>query len=135
LTIEEHGGGKQLLRFRCWSQVSNLSIFLFSLFVLTTLFAIWDGAVLMQILFGTASLFVVWKVLQNSAKGVHSLSNAFLEQQFEPAGTQTSSEEVEEEAVELVPSLPKVAAAKAFSNASEVFAPSRLQVTETKYLD
>lgn len=89
----------------------------------------------MQILFGTASLFVVWKVLQNSAKGVHSLSNAFLEQQFEPAGTQTSSEEVEEEAVELVPSLPKVAAAKAFSNASEVFAPSRLQVTETKYLD
>ena len=136
LTIEDHGGGKQYLKFRCWSHITRIGLLLHSFFTCVALFAVFDGAFLIASIFGLTSLFIIWKILHNSAKGVHSLSQAFFEQQVTAPETpsQPSSEE-ELETIEMIPALSKVAVAKAFSSASEAFASSNFQPTKTESID
>ncbi len=136
LTIEDHGGGKQFLKFRCWSSFSRIGFLLLGFFVVVAVLALWDGAPVIAVVFGLSSLFVIWKILQNSAKGLHSLSKAFLEQQLktqETPGHPGSEENIED--VDMTPALPEIAVAQAFSSASDIFSVPRFQPRKTKSID
>ncbi len=134
LTIEEHGGGKQYLKFRCWSDISRIAVFLSSFFAVLTLVAVASEAFIVSIIFGIISLLVVWRVLKNSAKGTHILSQAFLNQDVSKP-TISEIEEGTHGTGMILPESPKVAVASAFSAATEIFSQTNFRKTETKPLD
>jgi hypothetical protein len=73
LTIEEHGGGKQFLRFKCWPVYTlNSFIPLILLVALSTLAAI-DEQWIMSCLFCVAALAILLRILADASNAINSL--------------------------------------------------------------
>jgi len=80
LMIEEHGGGKQLVRMRYWIRFSRVGIGLFILFAALALVAGYDNSFITATILGTFSLFLGIAIISDSLRAVGNLSLAFLAQ-------------------------------------------------------
>ena len=54
--VEEHGGGRQLLRIRTWPRMITTALFLSLMFALLSAGALWDGALAVAIALGAGSI-------------------------------------------------------------------------------
>lgn len=136
LAIEEHGGEKQYLKFRCFRHISVPGFFLLGFLGGMTGLAIADEAFYPAILFGAITLFIVWKVLQHSAKGTYSLSQAFLALHKDEEPVPRISPEIQEpETLDKLPAIPRVAKAFAAASTSDTLTHPRFQAVETKSTD
>ena len=77
LTIEEHGGGKQLLRFRIWAKYPLASIVLtIALGVLSGVAAA-DSSYVASLILGFSSFLLTVTCSADKARAMYELSNAF----------------------------------------------------------
>jgi hypothetical protein len=67
MTLEEHGGGKQMLRFKVWSRPSNVLLFLFSSFASLCVGAFVAGAIPVALVLGMVSLVIVLEYVHDAA--------------------------------------------------------------------
>ena len=67
MTIEEHGGGKQLVRFRTWPIIYPMGLALIFLFAFLSLLAAVDQAWLVVTLLGTVTVGLVVHVFEKCA--------------------------------------------------------------------
>lgn len=77
LTVEEHGGGKEYLRFNCRKRYSTAGLFFFSLQAIITLFALWEGQWIAAAFVGTLTLLLGMQILAETARSFNSLYSAF----------------------------------------------------------
>jgi glycosyltransferase involved in cell wall biosynthesis len=79
MVVEEHGSGKQLLRFRLWPRCSTWGVVLLAIFGALSIAAWLDSAWLPSAILGASSMFFCFRLLQEcgSAMAVllHTLSN------------------------------------------------------------
>jgi hypothetical protein len=77
LVVEEHGAGKQFLKFRIWPHYSLFG--LFSIFLLTGLatWAAWDKAYPAAIFSGVLGLLLLGKYLSDTAAAITVIKDAF----------------------------------------------------------
>ncbi|MGL6269211.1 MAG: hypothetical protein ACRC2O_14865, partial [Chitinophagaceae bacterium] len=78
LTIEEHGGCKQMLKFRCWPKYSHSGIILIVLFAGLAFSAALDQAYFITVFLGSISLMLILKYLTDTAKGLCEIQRAFM---------------------------------------------------------
>jgi O-antigen biosynthesis protein len=77
LTVEEHGAGKEYLRFNCRKRYSSAGLFFFSLQAIITLFALWEGQWVAAAFIGTLTLLLGVQILAETARSFNSLYSAF----------------------------------------------------------
>ncbi|GAA4452678.1 hypothetical protein GCM10023189_16480 [Nibrella saemangeumensis] len=77
LTIEEHGAGKQLLRFRCRASYSLLSSVLFVSTLALTMLAVWYQAYGIGVLFGVLSIMLMVGFFTGTARAMVAFTDAF----------------------------------------------------------
>ncbi|MDX2046785.1 MAG: glycosyltransferase [Chitinophagaceae bacterium] len=77
LTIEEHGGGKQLLRFKCFAKYSSAGIALITLFGALSFLAAADKAYVVSTMLGFFAVTLVTKYFTDTARSMHELTSAF----------------------------------------------------------
>ncbi len=82
LTIEEHGANKQMLRFKCWPEYSTAGIASIVFLSILSALAFITSAYLVSFTFGILSLLIMGKYLDDTARSLHILSDAF--QQLSP---------------------------------------------------
>ncbi|MBK5269374.1 MAG: glycosyltransferase [Bacteroidia bacterium] len=78
LTIEEHGGGKQLLRFNCRPHYSYIGLILITTLSALTFFSISDASYVVGSILGGVVLILIVSSFINKARAMFDLSNAFL---------------------------------------------------------
>ncbi len=81
MVIEEHGGGKQLVRLRVWPRPSSGGLLATSLFILLALGAAYDGAPVMASALAAIALLALVSVAQECAGAVTALTSAVERQQ------------------------------------------------------
>jgi O-antigen biosynthesis protein len=89
MAVEEHGGGKQFLRFRVWPRASRAGLAAMVGFTGLATAAAIDGTVIGAILLGTAALLVAVSMIRDCATAMGSLTPAVDHHSDEP---QTASE-------------------------------------------
>lgn len=67
MVIEEHGGGKQLLRFRSWARIAPPSVVVFLFFALLSTVAVFDRASIAAAILGLTTLLLGVGALQDCA--------------------------------------------------------------------
>jgi O-antigen biosynthesis protein len=77
LTVEEHGNGKQLLRYRCRPHFSGNGLILIGNLCIVSLFAISDESYITGIIFGSGALAISVSYLTNKARAMYDLVSAF----------------------------------------------------------
>ncbi|GAA4402933.1 hypothetical protein GCM10023187_18530 [Nibrella viscosa] len=77
LTIEEHGGGKQLLRLRCRARSSMVGRWLFFVSIGLGGLAVWHQAYLISLLFGLMSLGLLVGFFTGTARAMIAFCEAF----------------------------------------------------------
>lgn len=77
LMIEEHGGGKQLVRMRSKILFSGIGIGFFLSSAILALFAAFDNALFVAVILGVFSLFIGVKIISDAARAAGNLSYAF----------------------------------------------------------
>jgi hypothetical protein len=75
IVIEEHGAGKQLIRFRTWPKIKSAAGVLLLLSLAFFVAAAYDGAAIPEIIFGAAAFFLFWRMAQECSEGL----SAFLD--------------------------------------------------------
>jgi GT2 family glycosyltransferase len=80
MAVEEHGGGKQLVRFHTWAKVSPIGLSLIFLFSLLSVFAVIDQAILAAILLGVLATGIAIETFQNCAAATAICKQAILAQ-------------------------------------------------------
>jgi hypothetical protein len=75
MTIEEHGGGKQLIRFRCWPRFQMKALAIGLLIALLSVAAAFDGAAIATVLLALASAVVVLRLAQECAVSMGTIVN------------------------------------------------------------
>lgn len=85
LAMEEHGAGKQLLRFLSWPKVSIEALALLSVFMTLAALAYWDNASTAAIMLGSISALVLGRTFGDCAAAAatcqHALANLCREEQ------------------------------------------------------
>lgn len=69
MVIEEHGGGRQLIRFRLWPRIRSGGGFLLILSLLLSAAAARDGAWIASVLFGAGAFFLSWRAIREWGRG------------------------------------------------------------------
>lgn len=82
LTIEEHGANKQMLRFKCWPKYSSSGIGFIIFLSLLSILAFVNSAYLVSFTFGILALLLTGKYLDDTARSLQVLADAF--QQLSP---------------------------------------------------
>lgn len=77
LTIEEHGGGKQLLRFKCTPHYSKTGFILITTFSMLSFIALINTSYLVGGILGACSMVLMITYFTDKARAMHDLSNAF----------------------------------------------------------
>ena len=77
LTIEEHGGGKQYLRLRCWPVYSLLSFGAMVILMALAAFAALDEQWAICGVFGIAGILVLIKIFADAGNATYSMKVAF----------------------------------------------------------
>ena len=77
LTIEEHGGGKQLLRFRIWAKYPVASIVLSIALGVLSGAAAADSSYVASLILGFSSALLIVTCSADKARAMYELSNAF----------------------------------------------------------
>lgn len=77
LTIEEHGSGKQLLRFKCRPHYSGTGIILIGSLSIISLFAILDASYITGIILGFTAITLLVSFFTNTARAMYDLFAAF----------------------------------------------------------
>jgi hypothetical protein len=77
LTIEEHGGGKQMLKFRCWPKYSRIGLIVIAVFSILSIIAVFDNAYIAAALLGISALLLGIKYLNDTARGISEIRKAF----------------------------------------------------------
>ncbi len=77
LTVEEHGAGKQLLRFDCHTHYLKSGIVLSFLFALLAILAAMDSSFIASCILGLIAMILAVSYFTSRARGMHDLSNAF----------------------------------------------------------
>ena len=76
MSVEEHGAGKQLLRFHSWPRWSVVRITLIVALVIISLWAALDQAWMVAAFLGTSALMLVLRKLQERATAMGAISTA-----------------------------------------------------------
>lgn len=101
LTIEEHGGGKQYLRFRCSTKATSPAYFISALMLGLSLFAAWDHQYVISALFGflfAAAVFRSWYEVIGTKNSMHMAFNSVVvNEDVEEAIVNWNEKEIEEE--------------------------------------
>jgi hypothetical protein len=84
MAVEEHGGGKQFLRFRVWPRCSRAGLGLVAGFAALAAFAANDGTVIGAILLAAAALFVAGFMIRDCATAIGVLTPAVDHHSDEP---------------------------------------------------
>jgi cellulose synthase/poly-beta-1,6-N-acetylglucosamine synthase-like glycosyltransferase len=79
LTIEEHGGGKQLLRFKMWPSVPKIGVIAISVLVIIAFFAEINHAIIVSAVLGFIALLILAEYFKDSASTMYDLYVAFTE--------------------------------------------------------
>ncbi|MBI3802222.1 MAG: glycosyltransferase [Nitrospirae bacterium] len=86
MVIEEHGGGKQLVRFRAWPRITQGGGLLFILLLTLSAAAMVDHAWIPAAIFGAGALFLIGRAVQECNEGLSSLLGAIDQTQGERKG-------------------------------------------------
>jgi GT2 family glycosyltransferase len=78
LVIEEHGAGKQMLKFRCWITYSQIGLIFTMVFVLLSGMAWWDNAPIISGLLATISALFFFRFMFDHANVMNEIHQAFL---------------------------------------------------------
>lgn len=89
LTIEEHGGGKQYLRFRCRAKVTPLAVVLTVILGVLSLWAAADGKYLVSGVIGFTWSVMLFRIFYEVDSAINSLFVAFM-----GSGQQVNTEEI-----------------------------------------
>jgi hypothetical protein len=84
MAVEEHGGGRQLLRFRIWPRCSRAGLAFVATFAALTAGAIVDGNRLGALLLGIAALLVAASMVRDCAAAMGMLVPAVRHHADEP---------------------------------------------------
>ena len=84
MAVEEHGGGKQFLRFRVWPRCSRAGLGLVAGFAALATFAAIDGTVIGTILLAAAALFAASFMIRDCATAIGVLTPAVDHHSDEP---------------------------------------------------
>ena len=76
MVIEEHGGGRQLVRFHAWPRIRSGGGLLLALSLVLFAAAECDGAWIPCILFGAGTLFLLWRTMKECREGLSALVGA-----------------------------------------------------------
>jgi hypothetical protein len=76
MAVEEHGAGKQLLRFRIWPRFSLSGLFMSVLMLCLAVAAGYDRAGIAAGVLGGAGLVVAWRMFLECSLAVHQLQGA-----------------------------------------------------------
>jgi GT2 family glycosyltransferase len=76
MAVEEHGGGKQFLRFRVWPRCSRVGLALIAIFAGLAVAAAVDGTVVGAILLGAATLLLATSMIRDCATAMGAVTPA-----------------------------------------------------------
>jgi len=76
MAVEDHGSGRQLIRFRLWPRIDPLSMFLIFLISLLAILAASDQAWIAAILLGAAALTMIFRMFWICSQAMASLLKA-----------------------------------------------------------
>jgi len=76
MAIEEHGAGKQLLRFRVWPRYSRVGVAATALGATLAGLAAWQGAAVAAVALGSVALSLLVRTLQKSAAAITAVVRA-----------------------------------------------------------
>lgn len=79
LTIEEHGAGKQFLKFRVWPAYSKTGLTIIAVFGLLATAALWDQAWSVGVILGAFAMLMLYKYLLDTQRAVVNLSASYQE--------------------------------------------------------
>jgi GT2 family glycosyltransferase len=87
LVIEEHGAGKQLLRFRCWTRYSVTSSVIMAILTSIVIVALMNEQYLVSAVLGSIAAIIGTSYFTGTARAMVTMTNAFLApiDQAEPA--------------------------------------------------
>lgn len=77
MAVEDHGGGKQLLRFRSWPRPAAGGLVLIGLTTLLALMALLDGAWIVAVVIGFGALVIAARMLWEGAAATAAVRRAF----------------------------------------------------------
>lgn len=77
MAIEEHGGGKQLIRLNVRPKISRIAVVIIATFILLTLAAIYDDALIAAGILGVILIFFILRLLFECAVATYTGLNAF----------------------------------------------------------
>ncbi|WP_461126743.1 glycosyltransferase [Spirosoma aerophilum] len=78
LVIEEHGAGKQLLRFKCWTKYSMASNIILAILVGLAALAVVSGQPIVGTILGLLAGLILKDYFSGTARAMATLKNAFL---------------------------------------------------------
>lgn len=81
---EEHGAGKQMLRFRLWPQVSKLALVVFAAAAALAAGAFYDGAVFVGGVLASLSSWVLIAAATDASRALHTLERGLSAAEAEP---------------------------------------------------
>jgi hypothetical protein len=84
--VEEHGAGKQLVRFRSWPRCLPVGLVLTSLFAALSTWAALEQAWLAFAILGVPVLLIAGRIIQECAVATGSIRSALVEQQAKEGG-------------------------------------------------
>jgi hypothetical protein len=76
MAIEEHGAGRQMVRFRIWPKMTGVVPGLASVLAALSAAALWDGAPVASALFAVASAVVCWTMVRGCSVAMARLLQA-----------------------------------------------------------
>lgn len=77
LTIEEHGAGKQYLRFKCWAYYSTSGFIIIALLASLCILAAIENQFLVSFILGLMVVTITFRFLLETASSMSSLYTAF----------------------------------------------------------
>jgi cellulose synthase/poly-beta-1,6-N-acetylglucosamine synthase-like glycosyltransferase len=100
LVIEEHGAGKQLLRFKCWTKYSMISNVILAILIGLATLAVVSGQPVIGTILGLLASLILKDYFSGTARAMATLKNAFLlpitqpESDYSETGMQEELEEL-----------------------------------------
>ena len=85
LGIEEHGAGRQLLRFKFWPRISTLAAAALFVLMITSVFAVIDGAAIVAAACGALGLVLGWQMLGDCGAAMYRMRRAAVSIKIPPA--------------------------------------------------
>jgi len=92
MTTEEHGDGRQMLRFRCWPKCSTQGLALLLLCSLISSGALVAGVLTVGIIFGVVSLFLSFRTLRECGEAMATFDRVLGELSLEKLYLYSSAE-------------------------------------------